>query len=424
MRTLTVAVGLVVVLSLAGCQRLTYDESAAEGGPRVTVIEPGEGLQERAQTALLTAQPGDVIEFAEGTFALTGTLSLDVDDVTVRGRGVEKTILDFAQQEAGTGGEGMQVTSDGFTIEALTVQNTKGDGIKVEGTDGVTFRNIFVNWVGPPRTENGAYGIYPVQCSNVLVEDSQVRGSSDAGIYIGQSKNIIVRRNKVWENVAGIEIENSFGADVHDNEATNNTGGILVFSLPEMPVKNGRDARVFRNKVHANNHPNFGLEGSIVSSLPPGTGIQVLANENVEVFENDIRDNDSYNVAILSYLVTGREYNDPEYDPYAEGIYVHHNTFSGGGQNPQGRALERAAALGGKYPDIVFDGFVNPDKLVDGKVAPELGIYLADNGDADFINLDLGAMGRGGEPKPTTDVLAHAGSLPNPPGAIVIQGAG
>ena len=416
MRTLTVAVALPLLL--AGCQQPSTGETAASSGPRVTVIEPGADLQERAQTALLTAQPGDVIEFAEGTFELAGTLSLDVADVTLRGRGRDRTILDFAGQEAGTGGEGITVTSDGFTVEALTVQNTKGDGIKVEGTDGVVFRNVFVNWVGPPKTENGAYGIYPVQCSNVLIEDSQVRGSSDAGIYVGQSENIIVRRNKVWENVAGIEIENSFGADVYDNEATNNTGGILVFSLPELPVKNGRDARVFRNQVHGNNHPNFGLEGSIIASLPPGTGMQIMANENVEVFENDIRDNDTYNVAILSYLVTGREYDDPEYDPYAEGIYVHDNTFSGGGQNPQGRAIERAAATGGKFPDIVYDGFVDPAKLTDGKVPPELGIYIENNGDADFVNLG------GGEGKPHTDVLAHAGALPNPPGEIVLQGAG
>jgi parallel beta-helix repeat protein len=421
MRTPTLAFGLV--LALAACQQPSA-EPAAQAGPKVTVIEPGADLQERAQTALLTAQPGDVIEFAEGTFQLSGTLSLDVDNVTVRGRGSDKTVLDFAQQQAGTGGEGLSVTSDGFTLEKLAVWNTRGDAIKVEGTNGATFRNVLVDWAGGPKTENGAYGIYPVQCSNVLIEDSQVHGASDAGIYVGQSKNIIVRRNKVWENVAGIEIENSFGADVHDNEATNNTGGILVFSLPELPVKNGRDARVFRNKVHGNNHPNFGLEGSIVASLPPGTGIQVLANENVEVFENDIRDNDSYNVAILSYLVTGREYKDPEYDPYAEGIYVHGNTFSGGGQHPQGRAADRAAALGGTYPDIVYDGFVNPDKLADGKVPPELGIYIADNGDADFVNLDLGAIGRGAEPKPSSDLLAHNGALPNPPGEIVLQGAG
>src|SRR4029453_12469391 len=122
------------------------------------------------------------------------------DDVTIRGRGIDKTILDFAGQEAGTGGEGMQVTSNGFTIEGLTVQNTRGDGIKVEGADKVTFCNIFVNWVGDPKTDNGAYGIYPVQCSNVLVEGSQVRGSSDAGIYVGQLENLIVRNTNVVGN--------------------------------------------------------------------------------------------------------------------------------------------------------------------------------------------------------------------------------
>jgi hypothetical protein len=177
MRTFTVGSGLLLLL---GACSPPSTETAAPGGPQVTVIEPGPGLQERAQTALLTAQPGSVIEFAEGTFELAGTLSLDVDNVTVRGRGIDKTVLDFAGQEAGTGGEGMHVTSDGFTIEAMTVQNTKGDGIKVEGTNGATFRNVFVNWVGQPKTENGAYGIYPVQCSNVLVEDSRMPASTSA----------------------------------------------------------------------------------------------------------------------------------------------------------------------------------------------------------------------------------------------------
>ena len=409
----TVAIAASVLFALAACQKPATEPavvadgaSAVKAAPKVTVIEPGE-----------------VVEFAEGTFQFAGTLSLDVADVTVRGRGIDKTILDFAGQQAGAGAEGLQVTSDGFTIEGLTVQNTKGDGIKVEGSDKVTFRNVFVNWVGQPKTENGAYGIYPVQCENVLVEGSQVRGSSDAGIYVGQSKNIIVRNNKVWENVAGIEIENSFGADVYDNEATNNTGGILVFSLPEMPVKNGRDARVFRNKIHGNNHPNYGLAGSIIAGLPPGTGLQIMANENVEVFENEIKDNDSYNVAVFSYLITGREYKDPEYDPYAEGISIHDNTFVGGGQKPTGRAAERSELIGGTYPDIVYDGFVDPAKMVDGKVKPELGIYVANNGDADFINLDLGAMGRGADPKPSKDVLAHEGNLPDPPDEIVLQAA-
>ena len=415
MKNLSLLTALLLFSSLA-CGGPSADSGAG-------VIEAGPDAQERVQTALLLAQPGSVVELGAGRFELNGSLSLDVANVTIRGAGSDQTILDFANQEAGTGGEGILATSDGFTIENLSVENTRGDAIKVLGANGVVFRSVRVDWPGTPRTENGAYGLYPVQCKDVLIEDSEVRGASDAGIYVGQSENIIVRRNKVWENVAGIEIENSHGADVYDNVATNNTGGILVFSLPGLPVKNGHDTRVFNNEVTENNHPNFGLAGAIISTLPSGTGIQVMANENTEVFGNQIRNNQSYNVAILSYLVTGRDYDDPEYDPYAEGIYIHDNVFEGGGDNPQGAAKDRAALVGGTFPDIVYDGFVNPEKLVDGVVLPELGVYVENNGDADFVNLDLGALMDGGEPNPSTDLLAHAGSLPSPPAEIVMGGA-
>ena len=71
----------------------------------------------------------------------------------------------------------------------------------------------------------------------------------------------------------------------------------------------------------------------------------------------------------------------------------------------------------------MYDGFVDPAKMVDGKVPPELGIYVENNGDADFVNLDLGALMDGGTPVPSTDVLAYAGQLPTPPAEIVLAGA-
>ena len=68
-----------------------------------------------------------------------------------------------------------------------------------------------------------------MQCDNVLIENCTAIGASDAGIYVGQSNRIIVRNSIAHQNVAGIEIENSLNADVFDNVATGNTGGILVF---------------------------------------------------------------------------------------------------------------------------------------------------------------------------------------------------
>src|SRR5205085_5350276 len=130
--------------------------------------------------------------------------------------------------------------------------------------------------------KNGGYGLYPVQCTKVLIERCEVSGASDAGIYVGQSKSIIIRNSKAFENVAGIEIENSLYADVYDNEAFLNIGGILVFDLPDLTQKEGGFVRIFKNNIHDNNHANFAPKGNIVGKVPLGTGLMILATRNVE----------------------------------------------------------------------------------------------------------------------------------------------
>jgi hypothetical protein len=79
-----------------------------------------------------------------------------------------------------------------------------------------------------------------------------VTGAKDAAIYVGQSADIVVRRSEVHDNVTGIEIENSTNALVEENHAHHNTGGILVFLLPNNPSKVGSDTKVLRNRVVSN----------------------------------------------------------------------------------------------------------------------------------------------------------------------------
>ena len=150
-------------------------------------------------------------------------------------------------------------------------------------------------------SSNGAYGLYPVQSKNVLIDGCIAIGASDAGIYVGQSENIIVRNSRAEFNVAGIEIENSYYADVYNNIAQHNTGGILVFDLPDLPQQGGHHVRVFSNQILNNDTDNFAPEGNIVGEVPRGTGIIIMANSNVEIFDNDISGNETMNIAIVSY---------------------------------------------------------------------------------------------------------------------------
>ena len=351
-------------------------------------IEPGEDVQFRLQGRLIEAVPGDVIQLEEGVYELRRQLDIVADNITIRGRGSNKTILSFKRQN--TGGQGIEATGNNFVLEGLAVEDTAGNAIKVNGAKNVTFRDIRTEWTGPALASNGAYGLYPVQCDNVLIDNCAAIGASDAGLYVGQCRNVIVRSSRAERNVAGIEIENTINADVYDNVATNNAGGILVFDLPGLPQKSGRNVRVFRNRVIANNHVNFAAAGNMVATVPSGTGIMVMATDRVEVFNNQIQGNQTSSVSIVSFLVTGKKVKDAEYDAIPETVFVHHNRISGGGTNPQGEMREQLiAVLGEHFPDILYDGIVNPLRFVDGQLPPELGVCIRDNGDATFANFNL-----------------------------------
>ena len=327
-----------------------------------------QSYQETLLAQLIDAQPGDIIEIPEGVFAFDRSLSLTVDGVTIRGQGMDKSVLSFKGQIAGA--EGLLVTANDFTIEDLAIEDTKGDALKISDGENIVIRRIRTEWTGGPKTENGAYGIYPVQTKNVLMEENVAIAAADAGLYIGQSQNVIVRNNRAEFNVAGIEIENTTGADVYGNVATNNTGGILVFNMPNLKHPGAR-TRVYKNEVFENNTKNFGHEGTPVASIPAGSGVVINSNDEVEIFDNDIRDNKTANVIIASVYsadFAGGATQD-DFDPYPDRIFIYENRFKGGGNNPDGLDLQalKIAMTGplGRLPDILWDGFVNPEGSAD-----------------------------------------------------------
>jgi parallel beta-helix repeat protein len=376
---------------------------------------PSVEAQNELQAILIQAIPGDVIDLAAGTYHFDMDLDISTNNITIRGAGHDKTILSFKNQQMGS--KGIEATGDNFVIENLAVEDTKGNAIKVVGAKNVTFRNVRTEWTGEPKTSNGAYGVYPVQCENVLIDGCIVRGAADAGVYVGQSRRIVVKNCRVFENVAGIEIENSFDADVFDNFATNNSGGILVFDLPGLDLHNGGRVRVFHNKVPKNNHANFGAPGSSVSNVAPGTGILLLAMDNVEIFENDITDSQTCGIQIISYLLTGNPITDPQYDPYPEHAYIHDNRISGGGKKPGGRfGTLLAEVLGKPFPEIFYDGIVNPKRLKDGKLPPEFGIRFERNGNVSFVNVHFDRLTPEniavGKFKIDRDIAPYTGAFP------------
>lgn len=384
-----------------------------------------EDPEDRVQAAFATAKPGTRIELAAGRFKLTNTLAITTSNLTVRGAGRDATVLDFSGQKAGS--EGIFAESvKSLVLEAFSVVDTRGNGIKTLGVDRLVMRKLAVSWSGADASAHGPYGLYPVQSKNVLVEECLVTGASDSGIYLGQSDGAVLRRNEVHHNVAGIEVENTFATDVYENLAHDNTGGILVFDLPGLPQKGGHAVRVHHNEVATNNTENFAPPGNIVGLVPRGTGILVMANADVEISDNKIRDNTTFGVAIASYFVTQKKIEDAAYYPFPARVHVHDNTFSGGGDAPDPKS-ELGALLSfgifafpnSRVPAITYDGVTDPAK---GTGANPQEICLRSNGGAGFANLHIDKIDPSSPNLPkavTLDAAPHDCALP-PVGAPVI----
>ena len=363
-------------------------------------------VEKDLQAKLILTEDGETIDLPEGHFLFTRSLSMDgKKNITIRGKGMDKTVFSFKDQQEGA--EGLKISNGvNIVLEDFTVLDAVGDNIKVSDTDGITFRRINASWSGGPKTTNGAYAIYPVLCKNVLIEECIASGSSDAGIYVGQSDSVIIRNNIAFQNVAGIESENSKWVEIYGNEAYDNTGGILVFDLPGL-TRYGHSTKVYKNVVRSNNHENFAMKGNVVASIPPGSGMMILATHDIEVFDNDITNNRSVGIAIVSYelvaalnageeeqegsiggvqTVDNRYREDILYNPYPYNVYIQSNRFSNSHwfptlQSDIGKLLLMKSFM--SPPDIVYDGVDDPER-------PARNICIGDNGKFTFINLDAG----------------------------------
>jgi parallel beta-helix repeat protein len=363
-------------------------------------------IQKSLQEKFISAADGDTIHIEAGNYMFTRGLQLEgKKNLVITGAGKENTILSFSNQNEGA--QGILITNCyGLTIQNLTVQDARGDNLKISDTRNLTLRHIRSRWTGPPSSKNGAYALYPVLCKQVLIEYCEASGSSDAGIYVGQSDSVIIRNNKAWQNVAGIESENSRWVEIYDNEAFDNAGGLLVFDLPGL-TQYGHTTHMYRNNIHDNNHENFAAPGNVVAGIPSGSGIMILATHNLEMEDNDITNNQTVGTGIISYelvaalsegesattsgegavqTVQNNFRQDSLYNPFPYDIRIHNNRYSNNHWFP---TLSHDIGLVllwksfGAPPDIAFDG-IRPD-------ASDPLICIGENGtELSFINLDAG----------------------------------
>jgi parallel beta-helix repeat protein len=308
----------------------------------IVVVKEGESIQQAVQNA----QPGTTIQVMPGTYRET----VYIDKDGIRLIGVIRDSLRPVLDGEGKLNDAILFSGNNIVVENFTITRYKGNGIMSQAGNNWEIRNNLV-------VDTGVYGIFPQLGQNGVIEHNVVSGIEDAAIYVGMSDNVHVAYNDVYDSVAGIEIENSRHAIVEANRVYNNTGGILAFITPGLPIKTTFDVIIRNNFILANNHVNFGAPGSTVAGIPAGTGILVMAADDVVIEGNIIKDNKNVGILVTDHAHATNVTVDPESDPNSDRVKILNNTMINNGYEsvPEIKAYMLTELKTGN-PDIVSVG--------------------------------------------------------------------
>ncbi|WP_224490153.1 parallel beta-helix domain-containing protein [Robertkochia flava] len=327
----------------AGTSADTLQVAAArEFNGQIIEVKDGESIQ----AAVSQANPGDLIRVYPGTYS--ENVYIDKDDISLQGIVIDGKwpTLDGKKEI----NDAFLYSGNGILIENFKIINYKGNGIMGQAGNNFVIRN---NWI----IDTGVYGIFPQYGKNGLIEHNVLSIIADAAIYVGMCDNVDVRHNEVFDSVAGIEIENSRHCLVENNYVHDNTGGLLAFITPGLPIKTTFDV-IFRNNfVVNNNHENFGAPGSTVAGIPPGTGILIMAADDVIVENNIITGNNNAGITIVDLANGDPKANDPSAEGNPDRVIILDNIMFDNGKDPTGELKAiMLTQLDSKGPDIFAYG--------------------------------------------------------------------
>ncbi|HZX95430.1 MAG TPA: parallel beta-helix domain-containing protein [Myxococcales bacterium] len=318
---------------------------------RTLVVHPGDSIR----AAVARASPGDRIQVLPGTYREGGARDRNAVTVTTANLtivGVPHPGAPVVLENAGAQQFGFWVSPansagaaqddpehppcglDGTTLRGFSLQGFTLRGFAVHGAhlacvDGFTLS-------GNTADGNGVYGLFPVVSRHGLITGNTVTNTqTDAGIYVGQSDDVLVTSNHVSGNLLGIEIENSRNCAVVGNTVTGNTQGIFVDILPFLERNTQENTLVAFNEVRDNNRDNTAEEGDILAVVPSGTGILIAGGHATTVLGNDVRGNQFTGVAVASLCfglaLQGQECAGLDIDPDPSGDRIVGNRVTGNG---------------------------------------------------------------------------------------------
>lgn len=310
-------------------------------------------FEQSLRSTLNSMSDGDQILLPKGKFLVSKGFAAFANDISLTGQGMEETIIAFKQ--GAEGAQGLLLTGNNIQVSGLAIEDSPGDGLVIKKSNQVSIKDVKVSW--PSATPKG-YGIYPVSSSNITLTHCKTFDATEAGLYVGQSSNVIVSQNISQHNLTGIQVENSDHVKIHSNTLEHNAIGIVVSSMPYLPKKGASDIHIHDNQIKQNNRqPPTKSDNSYLNSMYAGSGINLIAVKDTVVEANHFSGHKLHDILIASfYLFQQSLIADHRYYAYPNNVRILNNTFS---KEPTTKMISLELPSKQKIPapvNILWDG--------------------------------------------------------------------
>jgi parallel beta-helix repeat protein len=169
----------------------------------------------------------------------------------------------------------------------------------------------------------------------VMTDNEAMNTARDAAIYVGQSDDVLIKGNRVHDNLLGIEVENSRHCAVIENEVFGNTVGVLVDILPFLGRKTQETTLVAFNRIHDNNRTNTAEPSDLVAVFPPGIGILLAGADTTTISANTVSGNQLVGLGVISlclgFALQGLGCDGLDIDPNSDHNRIARNIVEGNG---------------------------------------------------------------------------------------------
>ncbi len=308
-------IGLTIIASISFAKELT--------------VKSGSSIQ----AVINQAKDGDTILVEPGYYH--ESIYVDKQNITLKGL---KKNGKYAHMDGQSKlNDGIIASGHGIIIDGFKVTGYKGNAIMTQGANNFKITNNLIH--------AAFYGIFPQFGKNGLVEGNTISGADDAAIYVGMCDHINVIGNTTFENVMGLEFENTRHSLMADNLVYNNSTGIMLSLIPGLPVKDANNLVIRNNVIRDNNLANFAPASSIAASVPPGVGLIIEAADDVLVKDNTFENNNTVAVFVTDMYSFGLG-GDSKVEPYSDNIEIHENTWTNNGNEPFGSLGDLIAMTG------------------------------------------------------------------------------